>query len=73
MPNKPDINTVIITAQVDRETGRRLDKLAAAKKESRSKTAASILRDGLADVALTEDDYRKIADDIEAARRNRNR
>lgn len=71
MANQPDPSKVIIAAVVSRETEAKLAKLAKAKGETKSKTAASILRDGLENVRLTADDYAKIAADTKAAEEKR--
>ena len=67
MPNQYDPSKVIISTVVSRETEAKLSKLAKAKGETKSKTAASILRDGLEGVRLSADDYAKIAADTKAA------
>lgn len=71
MPNKPDINTDIVSVQCSVETRFRLEKLAKERGVSRSACAASILREGVSGVVLGADDYRKIADLIEKRRTER--
>lgn len=68
MANSPDPNKVVVSAQVDRETEARLCKLAKARQESRSTVAASVLRDGTANIPLDPEDYERIAADIRAAK-----
>ena len=46
----------------------RLEKLAAARKETVTDLVVSILGREVSNVELTPDDYRKIADEVEAAR-----
>lgn len=68
MANSPDPNKVVVSAQVDRETDARLNKLAKARQESKSTVAASLLRDGTANVPLDPEDYEQIAAAIRAAK-----
>lgn len=73
MPNQYDPSKVILSTVISRETEAKLIKLAHAKGETKSKTAASILRDGLEDVRLSAEDYAKIAEDIREAELKRRR
>ena len=73
MPNAPDPSQVIISTVVSRETEAKLSKLAKAKGETKSKAAASILRDGLEDISLSAEDYAKIAADTKAAEEKRHK
>ena len=71
MPNMPDQNKVVVSAQVTRETHRRLKKIAEASGKSISATASSVLRDALENVQLSADDYLEIAREIQAAKEGR--
>lgn len=71
MANMQDVNKVIITAVVNRDTRRRLQKVAEATGRTLSATASSVLRDALEDVELTPEDLRKIAEEIEEAKAKR--
>lgn len=73
MANMQDVNKVIITAVVNRDTRRRLQKVAEATGRTLSATASSVLRDALEDVELTPEDLRKIAEEIEEAKAKRRR
>lgn len=71
MANMQDVSKVIITAVVNRDTRRRLQKVAEATGRTLSATASSVLRDALEDVELTPEDLRKIAEEIEEAKAKR--
>ena len=71
MPNMPDPNKVVVSAQVTRETYHRLKKIAEASGRSISATASSVLRDALENVQLSADDYLEIAREIQAAKEGR--
>ncbi len=71
MANMPDINKDLIAVQCSIETRLRLEKLAEARGISRSACAASVLRDGVANVELDADDYKAIAKLIETRKKER--
>ena len=71
MPNMPDTNKVVVSAQVTRETHHRLKKIAEASGRSISATASSVLRDALENVQLSADDYLEIAREIQEAKEGR--
>lgn len=71
MADMNDINKTHISTVLPLEDARRLDKVAAEKGVTRSKAAASVIREGLADIDLNETDYRWIADQIEKNRARR--
>ena len=71
MPNMPDPNKVVVSAQVTRETHRRLKKIAEAAGRSISATASSVLRDALENVQLSAEDFLEIAREIQEAKAGR--
>lgn len=71
MADMNDINKTHLSTVLPLEDARRLDKLAAEKGVTRSKAAASVIREGLTDIDLDESDYRWIADQIEKNRARR--
>ena len=71
MPNMPDPNKVVVSAQVTRETHRRLKKIAEASGRSISATASSVLRDALENVQLSAEDFLEIAREIQEAKAGR--
>ena len=71
MADMNDVNKTHLSALIPLEDARRLDKVAAAKGITRSKVAASVIREGLADIDLDEKDYRWIAEQIEANKARR--
>lgn len=68
MPNQPAPDKVILAIRITRALKRRLEKLAALRKESVTDVVIAILNQQVQSVELTPDDYRKIADEIEKAR-----
>lgn len=71
MADMNDINKTHLSTVLPLEDARRLDKVAAEKGVTRSKAAASVIREGIADIDLNETDYRWIADQIEKNRARR--
>ena len=73
MPNMQNVHKVTITADVNRDTRKRLQKVAEATGRTLSAAASSVLRDALENIPLTAEDLREIADEIEAARLKRSK
>lgn len=71
MADMNDINKTHLSTVLPLEDARRLDKLAADRGVTRSRVAASVIREGIADIDLDEDDYRWIADQVEKNRARR--
>lgn len=73
MPNQPDINKIVVAAQISLETNARLEKLAKERRQTKSRLIASILHEELRDVVLDAEDYIKIAEMVEARKSERRR
>jgi len=69
MPNQPAPDKVVLALRISRALKRRLEKLAKQRKETLTDVVIAILNQQVQNVELTPDDYRKIADQIEAARK----
>lgn len=69
MPNQPAPDKVVLALRISRALKRRLEKLAKLRKETLTDVVIGILNQQVQNVELTPDDYRKIADEIEAARK----
>jgi hypothetical protein len=68
MSNQPSPDKTILAIRLGRPLKARLEKLALARKETVTDLVVSILGREVSNVELTPDDYRKIADEVEAAR-----
>lgn len=73
MPNQPDINKIVVGAQISLKTNARLEKLAKARRQTKSRVIASILHEELRDVILDAEDYMRIAEMVESRKNERNR
>lgn len=69
MPNQPAPDKVILALRINRALKRRLEKLAKLRRETLTDVVIGILTQQVQNTELTPDDYRKIANEIEAARK----
>lgn len=69
MPNQPAPDKVILALRISRTLKRRLEKLAKQRKETITEVVIAILNQQVQHVELTPDDYRKIAAEVEEARK----
>ena len=71
MSNQPAPDKAILAIRISRALKMRLERLAEQRKETVTDVVVAILGKSVQNVELTPDDYRKIADEIEAARSGR--
>jgi hypothetical protein len=71
MSNQPAPDKTLLAIRISRALKVRLERLAAQRKETVTDVVIAILGKSVQNVELTPDDYRKIADEIEAARSGR--
>lgn len=73
MANSPDINKTQLVVRIERALKLQVEKKAESEKITTTALVNRILMEELEHVELTPDDYRKIADDIEAEQQKRGR
>lgn len=71
MPNSPDVNRTILGLRIDRTLKLQLERKARELGITVSALCNRILIEETADVELTPEDYRQIAEDIEKAKKRR--
>lgn len=71
MANSPDINKTQLVVRIERALKLQVEKKAESEKITTTALVNRILMEELQHVELTPEDYRKIADDIEAEQKKR--
>lgn len=72
MANQRSADKVCVSAYVPRTTARRLKKLAEKREQSLTELVEALYIEATRDIELTPEDYRQIANEVEAARRGTN-